>query len=200
MIVVDRVGCQIHRMRTDASLHHFTAEQYHLMGRDGAFVPDASVELLNGNIIDMFPIGPFHGGTVSRLNQIFERANRDRWITSIQNPVRLNTGYEPQPDVALLKPRDDFYTEKTAEAGDVLLLVEVSESSVLVDRKDKVPAYARAGISEVWLINVPRKKVEVFRAPRGGTYGTQFEVHPGDPLAPEKFPDVAINLKTLFRV
>jgi Uma2 family endonuclease len=181
-------------------MHQFTAEEYHLMARGGAFVHDASVELLDGKIIDMFPIGPFHSGTVSRLIQIFERANRDRWITSVQNPVRLNLGYEPQPDLALLKPRDDFYTEVTAGPKDVLLLVEVSESSVQVDRKDKVPAYARARIPEVWLINVPEKKVEVFRAPRGGNYVMRFEARPGDPLAPEKFPDVTINLKTLFRV
>lgn len=118
----------------------------------------------------------------------------------MQNPVRLNLGYEPQPDLALLKPREDFYTEKTAGARDVLLLVEVAETTVLLDRKDKVPAYARARIPEVWLVNVPGKKVEVFRAPRAGVYLTQFEAHPGDPLAPEKFPDVAIDLKTLFRV
>jgi Uma2 family endonuclease len=191
---------QSRRMSADVFLHQFTADEYHRMAGSGAFAPDARVELWDGKIIDMFPIGPFHSGTVTRLNHIFERANRDRWITSIQNPIRLSPHYEPQPDLVLLKPREDFYTEKTAVADEVLLLVEVCESSILVDREEKVPAYASAGIPETWLINVPEKKVEVFRDPRNGVYVAQFEAHPGNLLTPEKFSDVAVDLKSLFRV
>ena len=187
-------------MIADARLHRFTIDEYHGMAESGLLSPDTRVELLDGKIVDMFPIGPFHSGTVSRLNRLFEGAHRDRWITSVQNPVRLNSHYEPLPDLALLVPREDFYTEKTAVAKEVLLLIEVAETSILVDREDKMPAYAQAKIPEAWIVNVLDKKVEVFRKPKAGVYAVQFEVYPGETLSPERFPDVTIDLQALFRV
>jgi Uma2 family endonuclease len=170
------------------------------MAECGALAPDARVELLDGKIIDMLPIGPFHGGTVTRLNRLFEQENRGRWLTSIQNSLKLSAHYEPQPDLALLKPRDDFYTKQIPGPDDVFLVIEISDATLLLDREVKLPAYARAAIPEMWLVNVPQKKVEVYRAPRNGVYAQRLEMAPGSDLSPEAFPDVKIDLKALFGV
>ena len=160
---------------------------------------DDRVELLDGVIVSMMPIGPFHGGSVKRLNHIFEKANRGRWITAAQDPVHIGEHNEPQPDLLLLHPRADFYTSKHPEPADVFLLIEVSDSTLLIDREDKLPIYARAGIAEVWIVNLPERVVEAYSSPVNGAYADVRRVQPGEALAPAAFPDAEIDTAALLQ-
>jgi len=182
----------------DAPVRRFTVEEYHRLAESGVLQEDERVELLNGQIIDMMPIGPFHGGSVNWFAEIFHDLSHRRWITSTQNPVRLGPHDEPQPDLLLLRPRADFYRAQHPGPTDVYLLVEVSDSTLLIDRAEKLPVYARAGISEVWIVNLPERMVEVYRTPVNGSYTEAQKVRPGEPLAPAAFPDAAIDTAALL--
>src|SRR5262245_57243551 len=124
------------------------------MAETGVLRPDARVELLNGEIIDMSPIGPFHGGVVGRLARFFNQVANGRWLVLSQHPVQLDEHSEPQPDVILLKPISDDYTNRLPRPDDVYLLVEVSETTLNLDRAEKLPIYGRAGILELWIVNL----------------------------------------------
>lgn len=182
-----------------APQRRFTVEEYHRLAEVGVLHEDDRVELLDGVIVNMMPIGPFHGGSVKRLNRIFERLGRDRWVTSVQDPVHIGEHDEPQPDLLLLRPRDDFYSAHHPQPNDVFLLVEVADSTLLTDREDKLPIYARAGIPEVWIVNLPERIVEVYTAPESGAYTHTRRVRPGDPLAPAAFPDAGIDTGALLQ-
>ena len=134
--------------------HRFSVEDYYRMAETGVLRPGKRVELLDGKIIDMSPIGPFHGGLVNRLARLFNRLASGRWLVSAQNPLRLDNHSEPEPDVMLLKPAADDYTSRHPQSGDVFLLVEVSDSTLNYDREVKLSAYGRAGMFEVWIVNL----------------------------------------------
>ena len=180
-----------------ASPHRFNAEEYHRLAEIGVLREGDRVELLKGVIVNMMTIGPFHGGSVNRLNRIFERACRDRWVTSIQKPVHIDQHSEPQPDVLLLRPRDDFYDASLPRPEDVFLLIEVSDSTLLIDRED-LPIYAQAGIEEVWIVNLPERVIEVYASPVNGAYAETRRVVPGGALAPAAFPDAEIDTAALL--
>src|SRR5208283_2324612 len=110
--------------------HRFSVKEYYRMAETGVLRPDARVELLNGEIIDMSPIGPFHGGLVNRLVRIFNKNSKGRWLVSAQNPLRLDDHSEPEPDVMLLKPAPDDYTSRHPQPDDVFLLIEVSDTTL----------------------------------------------------------------------
>ena len=116
------------------------------MAEAGGFKPDARVELLNGEIIDVSPTGPFHGGLAKRLTRLLDKLSKARWLVSAQDPLRLGNHSEPEPDVMLLKPAADDYTSRQPQPEDVFLLMEVSDSTLDYDREDKLPACGRAGI------------------------------------------------------
>ena len=182
-----------------APKYRFTVDDYYRMADVGILAPDARVELLEGEIIEMFPIGPFHSGVGTRLQTIFTKVGGDRWIVRSQYPIHLDDGSEPQPDLALVKPRDDFYTESHPQAHDVHLLVEVADSSVRFDREEKLPVYARAGIAEFWLVNLVERKVEIYRGPSpDGTYRTLVQARHGDRIAPAAFPDAVLTVEALL--
>lgn len=184
---------------TLAPTHRFTVEEYYLMGETGILAPDARVELLDGEIIDMLPIGPFHSGVESRLLNLFVRAGGERWIVRSQNPVHLSARSEPQPDIALVKPRADYYQTAHPEPADVYLLVEVADSLVRFDREEKLPAYARAGIAEFWIVNLVNRIVESYREPSSiGVYGVTSQTAAGENIAPHAFPDVLISVAELL--
>ena len=182
-----------------APRYRFTAEKYHQLAAVGVLCENERVELLDGVIIDMQPIGPSHAACVRRLTHCFEQANRDRWVTGVQNPVCIGGYDEPQPDLLLLQPRPDFYTSKHPEPADVFLLVEVSDSTLLIDREDKLPIYAHAGIAEVWIVNLPERVVEVYASPVNGAYAQTRRVLPGGALAPAAFPDAEIDTAALLQ-
>lgn len=150
--------------------HRFTVADYHRMAETGILNEDSRVELIKGRIVDMAPIGAPHLGLVNRLTRLLPAVLAGRAILSVQNPVRLDDGSEPQPDVAVLRPRADDYETAIPRPADVLLLVEVADSSLADDRNDKLALYAEHGIVECWLVSVAERIVEVYREPRNGRY------------------------------
>ena len=179
--------------------HHLSVEDYHRMGETGIIGSGTRVELIKGEIIDMTPIGTSHAAAVNRLTRLLDRTVRDAAIISVQNPVVLGSRSEPQPDIALLKPRADFYESAHPCAVDILLIIEVSDTSLRYDREIKVPLYAMHDIPEVWLLNVTDKQLIVFREPAENGY--QDETHPGiaDPLIPQRLPEIKLDLGGLFK-
>ena len=169
------------------------------MAETGVLRPDARVELLNGQIIDMSPIGPFHGGVTNYLNQIFTAASKNRWVTAVQNPVRLNDESEPQPDLLLLKPSSDFYRKRHPKPEDVLLLIEVSDTTLELDRTEKLPAYGRAGIAEAWIVNLNEQTIEVYREPHFTGYASKIILRAGSQAAPQAFPDLIVDVAELLK-
>ena len=152
--------------------HSFTVAEYERMGQFGIFSEDDRVELVNGEIIEMSPIGERHAACVDFLTQFITLRLKRGAIVRIQNPVLLDDHSEPQPDVAILKRRDDFYRHAHPRPEDVLLVIEVSESTLDFDRKVKVPLYASVGIPEAWVVNLPDERIEVYSDPAGGEYRT----------------------------
>lgn len=166
----------------------FSVEQYHRMGESGILPPDCRVELLDGEIVPMTPIGSRHAGCVKRLNRLFSAAFADRAIVQIQDPVILGEFSEPEPDVVLLHNRSDFYSSRHPEAADVYLAVEVGDSSADLDRAVKLPLYAKAGIVELWLVNLVDDCIEVYREPKRGQYTSTTRLERGETVSCAAFP------------
>lgn len=178
--------------------HRLTVADYHRMGEAGILREDSRVELIDGEIIDMAPIGSRHSGTVSQLSRMLERAVGDHAIVWAQNPFILGDHSELQPDIALLKPRDDFYKHSHPQSGDVLLVVEVAESSLRYDREIKVPLYARHGIPEVWLVDLENNQLRVFGDPSEGAYRKLVTPASLKSVTPALLPAVTLDLSGLF--
>ena len=172
----------------------FTVEEYHRMVDAGILREDDRVELLEGEIVEMTPIGSRHAACVDRLNSLFVRGLGQRGIVRVQSPVRLGERSEPQPDLALLRARPDFYAQAHPGPTDILLLVEVAETSTDVDREVKVPLYARAGIREVWLVDLAGGCVEIYREPAPAGYQQVQRVRPGQRLSPHAVPDLELAM------
>ena len=169
------------------------------MAETGVLRPDARVELLDGRIIDMSPIGPFHGGLVKRLSRIFNLKAKGRWIVSTQDPLRLDDHSEPEPDVMLLKPVPDDYTSRHPQPDDVFLLIEVSDTTLDYDREEKLPAYGRAGVAEVWIVNLHDAAVEIYREPHFTGYGSKTVANVGEKISPLAFPDAIVDVGELLK-
>jgi Uma2 family endonuclease len=157
-------------MARELAKRWITADEYERMGEAGIFPRDARLELIEGEIFEMSPIGSAHAACVKFLSGLLNRLFGGTLIVSVQDPVRLDDFSEPQPDVALLRRRDDFYRGAHPTAADVLLVVEVADTTVVTDRSVKIPLYARAGIPEAWLVNIPEGRVEVYSDPSGDSY------------------------------
>lgn len=179
--------------------HRFTVDEYHRMGEVGIFSEDDRVELLAGEIVEMSPIGPLHAGTVGRLTALFSSRLGTEVIVWVQNPLLLRSeDSEPQPDVALLRPRPDFYTRSHPEAQDVYLVIEVADTSVETDREVKFPIYARAGVPEAWLLDVSMERLEVHRHPAPDGYQDVRSFQRGESVAPQACPDLVLTVDTLL--
>lgn len=178
--------------------HRISVHAYHRMGEAGILAPEARVELIEGEIIDMAPIGSRHASVVNRLTRIIVPAVGERAIVQVQGPVRLSELSEPEPDIALLKPRADYYRDALPGAADVLLLIEVADSTQRYDRRIKVPLYARHGVPEVWVIDLENALVHFHRRPGGGAYAdiSATERPAVTPIA--ALPGVAIDLTGLL--
>ncbi|MFQ5650806.1 MAG: Uma2 family endonuclease [bacterium] len=177
----------------------FTVEEYHEMAHSGILTGEDRVELLAGEIVEMSPIGSRHAACVNGLNLMFYASLQGRALVSVQNPVRLSRHSEPQPDLALLKPRDDFYATAHPGPKDVFLVIEVAETSAELDRQTKVPLYAEAGIPEVWIFDLQAREVEVYRKPFERTYSVIEKYTPRQRLSPQAFPKVNVDLVDLLR-
>lgn len=163
---------------------YFKVDEYHRMGEAGVFSEDDRVELVEGEIVEMTPIGRRHASCVGRLTEIF--GGYSQAILWVQNPVQLDVYTEVQPDVALLRRREDFYSRSHPTPSDVLLAVEVADTSAAYDREVKLPLYARSGVPEVWLVDLNESAVEVYAAPERGEYRESRRVARGESLAPRE--------------
>ena len=179
--------------------HRFSVKEYYRMAETGVLRPDARVELLNGEIIDMSPIGPFHGGVVKRLIDLFTQKARERWLVCAQDPVRLDDHSEPEPDLMLLKRAADFYTSRHPKPEDVRLLIEVSDTTLELDRAEKLPAYGRSGIAEVWIVNLTEQTIEVYREPHFTGYASKTVLRAASQATPQAFPDIAVDVAELLK-
>jgi Uma2 family endonuclease len=178
--------------------HHLTVAEYYRMGETGILAPDARVELIEGEIIDMPPIGSPHAGTVNYLGHSLRLACGTRAIVSMQNPVFLDLHSEPQPDIALLRPRPDFYRSSHPVPADVLLIVEVADTSLAYDTQIKLPLYAHHGIPEVWLVDLANRRFLVHRTPTPTGFQDVQTLTDLSALTPLLLPDVAVDLSGLF--
>jgi Uma2 family endonuclease len=179
--------------------HRFTAEDYHRMAETGVLGPTARVEFLDGEIIDRSPIGPAHGSVTKRLNYQFNELAKGRWLVAVQDPVHLEQYSEPEPDVMLLKRTPDFYRARHPVPADVFLLIEVADTSLGYDREKKLPAYGRAGIPEVWIINLLDRSIELYREPHPTGYTSRTILRAGDKAYPLAFPDAAVDIGELMQ-
>lgn len=177
--------------RTDAPRkRRFTVEEYHRMGEAGILHEDDRVELLDGHLYVTSPIGSEHAACVRRLTRLFIRQVEPRALVSIQNPIRLDQASEPEPDLALLAPREDDYAARHPHPDEVLLVIEVADSSESFDRSTKRSLYARAGLPEYWVVALEDNQMHVYRTPEGDQY-TAHETHaPGDTVSITALPSI----------
>ncbi len=170
-------------MAVQLTRKQFSIDEYERMIEGGVFDKEDRLELIRGEIVEMAPIGLRHAACVARLTKLFERTVGDVAIVSVQNSIRLPKKSQPQPDVALLRWRDDFYSGRRPTPGDVSLLVEVAESSLAADRGVKLPLYAEAGVPEVWIVDLSQDAVEVYSNPSGSAYQNVRRAAKGEALA-----------------
>lgn len=179
--------------------HRFTVSQYRRMVETGILSEDDRVELLDGEIVEMTPIGRRHAACVSALLRIFPSGVGDRGSVWAQSSIVLSLFSEPEPDVAVLRARAVSYRDADPEPADVLLLIEVADTSLARDREVKIPLYARAGVPEVWIADVEREVVWVHRDLRAGAYTSIRELGRDATVSPAAFPDLHVAVDELFR-
>jgi Uma2 family endonuclease len=174
----------------------FTVHDYHRMGEAGILHEDDRVELIEGEIVEMAAIGTRHFSCVNRLNRLLVMGVGEEAVVSVQNPVRLNEHTEPQPDLTVIRPRD--YRESLPEPEDVLLLIEVSDTTLAYDRGIKLPLYARAGIREVWIVNLSTETIECYTEPSADGYRRVEQLRRGQTLTPTALPGLAPSVGELL--
>ncbi|MCB9126250.1 MAG: Uma2 family endonuclease [Caldilineaceae bacterium] len=178
--------------------YRLTSAIFHEMVDKGILNEDDRLELIEGELVTMSPIGPEHMGVVNQIAQILIRQLEQRAIVSIQGPIALDEFSEPQPDLALLVQRDDFYKHSLPRPADVALVIEVADSSLAYDRTIKMPLYARAGIPEAWIVNLIDRWIEVYRDPSTAGYTTLLKILSGKSIAPQAFDDVVVVVDDLL--
>ncbi len=178
--------------------HAVSAQEYLRMGDAGVFAPNERLELIEGEIVEMAPIGSRHAGAVNALNRLFNRLVDDRAVVSVQNPFIVGERSVPQPDLALLKARADSYSDAHPTVADVLLVVEVADTTLAFDIGTKVPLYARHGVPEVWVVDLQERALRVFRDPSASGYRKSFTAAGDESVAAAALPDVVIALSELF--
>lgn len=178
--------------------YRFTVDDYYRMADAGVLAPDDRVELIDGEVVEMAPIGIRHAACVDQVTRLFVMGVGDRAVVRVQNPVRLDPYSEPEPDVVLARPRANGYSAAHPTPADVLLLVEVADTTLLFDRSRKLPLYAEAGIPEVWLVNLPAATVEVYREPDGPRYVQRVSAVSGDQVSPAALPGWMVAVSDLL--
>ena len=179
-------------------VRRFTVAEYYAMAEAGILTEDDRVELIDGVIVEMAPVGSRHLGCVNCYTRELSEAVGRRAIVQVQSPVRLDDNTEPQPDVVLLRYQADGYASGHPGPRDVLLLIEVADSSVGYDRNEKLPRYARAGIPEVWLTLLPEDVVEAHTEPTDNGYRVTRRFRAGDVLRPGCFEDIEIPVAAIL--
>ena len=177
----------------------FTVDEYYAMADAGILTEGERVELIDGEIIVMSPIGNEHAATVNVAAHFLIPVSIGRAANvRVQSHVRLDERTQPEPDVLLLKWRDDFYRHRAPAADDVLLLIEVSDTSLSYDRNIKLALYARFLIPEVWLANIPARVIEAYTEPVDGEYTITRVYRPGETVSPTAFPDITLPVSQII--
>jgi Uma2 family endonuclease len=175
-----------------------SADQFEQMGRTGILGPHERVELLDGEMIEMAPIGSRHAAAVCFLSRHFTLAVGTAALVRTQNPLRLADDSEPQPDLMLIRPKADYYRSAHPRPADVLLLIEVADSTLRLDREIKLPLYARHGVPEVWILDLDAERFEVYREPAAGGYRRKLERRGVESIAPLALPTVMLEVRAIF--
>jgi len=178
--------------------HLTNLDEWRRLGEANIFPPDSRLELIDGEILEMAPIGFNHAGHVMRLINFFAPLLAGKAVVNAQNPLQLGDLSEPEPDFMLLKPNPDFYSSRHPVANDVLLLIEVADSSLAFDQKQKLRLYALHGIPEYWLLNLNDNCLEVYRHPHGESYEQKTTLRAGDLISLSQLPDIAIKLSDIL--
>jgi Uma2 family endonuclease len=184
--------------RAPVTRRKLDVDEYHRMGEVGILREDDRVELIEGDLVEMAPIGDPHASTVNTLTELLVAAVGRRGIVAVQNPIRLDRYSEPQPDFAVLRRHDHRYRARKPGPDDVLLLVEVADSSLRYDRSVKLPLYAKHGIPEVWIVNLGKNLVEVCRDPGSDGYDSITDAAPGTLLEPALLPGVILDVADIL--
>ncbi|MBD1842231.1 Uma2 family endonuclease [Cyanobacteria bacterium FACHB-63] len=185
-------------MTTEVLRRLFTVEQYHRMIATGILQEGDRVELIRGEIVEKASIGTKHAAGVRRLNRLFFNKFGDQVLISVQNPVEVDEYSEPEPDIALLRPREDFYASAHPTPDDVFLLIEVSDSTIRYDRTVKIPLYAEDNIAEAWIVDVNAELVEVYRQPSATGYRPLQTSMRGQTIELLAFPGVPISVDEIL--
>jgi Uma2 family endonuclease len=185
-------------MAAQPSRRPFTVDEYYQMAAAGILKPGDRVELIDGEIIQMAPIGDVHASEVDWLNDLFMRVLAGRVQVRVQNPLRLSDYSEPVPDIMLLRPRSDFYRSGHPTPADVILLVEVSDTTLRYDRGVKLPLYAREGVPEVWIVEIGPDQLTVHRDPSPTGYRNSQVLRRGERISLSAFPDVNLAVDDIL--
>lgn len=185
-------------MQTEAGRKRFTVDEYYKMAGIGILKDGERTELIDGEVIEMSPMGVPHSSAVMRVTAFFTSALKDKVTVAVQLPVRLNAFNEPQPDIGLLRLRKDFYRSRHPGPGDVLLILEISDTSLRYDRDVKLGVYAASRIPEFWVLDLVENALLVFREPARGAYATSQKFQREDFVSMLAFPDIRIAVSDLL--
>jgi Uma2 family endonuclease len=178
--------------------HLLTVSDYYRMAETNILTEDEHVELIDGELFDMAPIGSFHAGLVTRLSRLLINKLADQAIVTVQNPLYLSEFSAPEPDISVLKPRADDYMQSLPTAEDVLLLIEVADTSLYYDRSIKLPLYAKHQIPEVWLIDVKEKRLDIYQQPDKDYYRLHIRPKAEEVIQPLLAASISIDWQGLF--
>jgi Uma2 family endonuclease len=185
-------------MATQPVQHPITVTEYYRMAADGILREDDRVELIEGELHWMTPINSPHAASVKYLAAMFNQRLAQRAVIGAQDPVHLDNSSEPEPDISVARWRPDYYRAGHPTPADLLLLIEVSDTTLRYDRQTKAPLYARHGIPEYWIVNLAQETVEVYTQPAGGRYAQRVVRRRGEQVAPTEFPDLLISVDEIF--
>ena len=185
-------------MQTEVTKKLFTVDEYYRMADAGIFGPEERLELIEGEIIEMSPVGDRHIACVNRATALFGSRLAGKAMVSVQNPVRLDRFSEPQPDIVLARPREDYYAGKRLSSEDTFLVVEISDTTVRYDRNRKMPLYAKAAVPELWIENLQENVILVYRNPRENTFSTSLVFRHGDSISLHAFPEFVFRVDELL--
>ncbi len=189
---------ELKRTASKVSPKRFRVDEFRRMTEAGILPEESGWEIIDGFLIDKMTIGSKHASVVRRLEKFFERNFGDKTIVSGQNPIHLDEYNEPEPDVALLKPRADFYAESHPKPADVLLLVEVSDSTVEYDREIKKRLYAEAEITEFWLVDLKNDTIEVYSQPKNGSYYSAQTLEAGETVKSTAIENLTLSINEVL--
>lgn len=174
-----------------------TVKEYHQMVEAGILGEDDPIELLNGQLIHMSPVGSNHAACVEKIDELLKYLLRGKALVRSQNPITLSDLSEPEPDIAVVLKKDNYYADRHPIPGEVLLVIEVADSSLEKDRQAKLPLYAQAQIPEYWIVNLEKREIEVYQTPRQDQYRSRHIYLPEDEMSLPPF-GVTIAVEALL--